>query len=161
VTKKFSMLEVPDARFLAGDLFRDAFKSEIPSYPRHFVALYQVRPGEFRTAGYIHFSAFESVYLAGGLVIDKTLYPLLSKEDLAELGPRPSMGEYTMREGIALLTDSVAVFASIGIPRSVELNLNVGYVRTHIADLFAVWQREVPPELQRAITDRVARLLPF
>jgi hypothetical protein len=114
-----------------------------------------------RTAGYIHFSAFESVYLAGGLVIDKTLYPLLSKEDLAELGPRPSMGEYTMREGIALLTDSVAVFASIGIPRSVELNLNVGYVRTHIADLFAVWQREVPPELQRAITDRVARLLPF
>jgi hypothetical protein len=155
------MLEVPDARFLAGNLFRDAFKSEIPSYPRHFVALYRVRPGEFRTAGYIHFSLFESVYLAGGLVIDKSLYPLLSKEDLAELGPRPSMGEYTMREGIALLKDSVAVFASIGIPRSVEINLNVGYVRTHVENLFAVWQREVPPDMQRAITERVARLLPF
>ena len=155
------MIEVPDARFFAADLFRDAFKTEIPEYPRHFVALYQVRPGEFRTAGYIHFAAFETVYLAGGLVIDKSLYPLLSKEDLAELGPQPSLGEYTMREGVARLTDSVAVFASIGIPRSVELNLNVGYVRTHVKDLFAVWQREVPPEIQRAITDRVARLLPF
>ena len=158
---RFSMIEVPDARFLAGDLFRAVYKSEIPEYPRHFVALCQVRPGEFRTAGYIHFSAFESVYLAGGLVIDKTLYPLLSREDLAELGPRPSMGEYTMREGIALLKDSVAVFASIGIPRSVELNLAVGYSRTHLSTLFAFWQREVAPDMQRAITDRVARLLPF
>ena len=155
------MIEVPDARYFAGELFRDAFKSELPDYPRHFVALYQPRPGEFRTAGYIHFSLFESVYLAGGLVIDKTLYPLLSKDDLAELGPRPSMGEYTMREGIARLTDSVAVFASIGIPRSVEVNLNVGYSRTHLGTLFAFWQRPVPPDIQRAITDRVARLLPF
>jgi hypothetical protein len=158
---KFTMLEVPDARFLAGDLFRSAYKSEIPGYPRHFVALCELRPGEFRTAGYIHFSAFESVYLAGGLVIDKTLYPQLTKEDLAQLGPRPSMGEYTMREGIAMLKDSVAVFASIGIPRSVELNINVGYSRTHLPTLFAFWQREVPPGDQRAITDRVARLLPF
>ena len=158
---KFSMIEVPDARFFAADLFRDAFKTEIPEYPRHFVALYQVRPGEFRTAGYIHFAAFETVYLAGGLVIDKSLYPLLSKEDLAELGPRPSLGEYTMREGIARLTDSVAVFASIGIPRSVELNLAVGYSRTHLSTLFAFWRRPVTPEIQRAITDRVALLLPF
>src|SRR5205823_11211340 len=116
--KKFSMIEVPDARYFAGTLFRDAFKSEIPEHPRHFVALCQLNPGEFRTAGYIHFSPFESVYLAGGLVIDKTLYPLLSREDLAELGPRPSMGEFTMREGIARLTYSVAVFAGIRIPSS-------------------------------------------
>lgn len=161
MSEHFQLIEVADATFYAGALFHSVFGAGIPTYPRHFVALYQVRPGELRTAGYVHFSCFESVYLVGGLVVDKSLYPLIPPAHLAELGPRPSIGEYLMREGIAALGDSLAVFAFIGDRRSVEVNLNVGYVATHIDQLYAYWRRPLPEEVKRLAAERVFKLAPF
>ena len=157
---KFSIMELDDAGYLAGELFRRTFGSALPEYPRHFVTLYESSPGTYRTAGYVHFSPFEGVYLAGGLIADKAVYPSVAKGDLAELGPRPSIGEFTMREGIARL-DGAAVFAYIGDPRSVAVNLNVGYVATHVDNLFVFWKTNMPADIQRAVVDRVARLVPF
>ena len=159
--QRFSMVEVPEASFLAGALFRGAFGVDPPATPRHFVTLYQSEPGRFVAAGYVHFSPFESVWLAGGLVASKALYPTIPREHLAELGPRPSIGEYTMREGIVRLGDTIAVFASIGVPRSVVVCRDVGYVDTAVEGLYACWRREVAPEIQRAIAERVARITPF
>src|SRR3954463_2347851 len=123
--QRFSMVEVPDARFLAGDLFRAVFGADIPEMPRHFVTLYQRQPGVFETAGYVHMSPFEGVYLTGGLLANKALYASIPREHLAELGPRPSIGEYTMREAIARLGDCYAVFAVISEARSIEVNRDV------------------------------------
>jgi hypothetical protein len=161
MTSHFRLLEVDDAAFFAGELFKRVFGGEIPTYPRHFVCLYQVRPGELRTAGYVHFSRFESMHLVGGLVVDKAIYPSIPAEHLAELGRRPSIGEFLMREGIAALGDSVAVFALIGDRRSVEVNLSVGYVPTHIDKLYAFWQRDLPDNVKRLAAERVMKIAPF
>jgi hypothetical protein len=120
-----------------------------------------VRPCELRTAGYVHFSRFESVHLVGGLVIDKAIYPSIPAAHLAELGPRPSIGEFLMREGIAALGDSLAVFALIGDRRSIEVNLAVGYVPTHIDKLYAFWQQELPEDIKRLAAERVMKVAPF
>ena len=157
----FLILEPDDAAPYAGDLFRRVFGGEIPNYPRHFVCLYTPRPGEFRTAAYVHFSRFESAHLVGGLVAEKALYATLPAEHRAELGPRGSIGEFVMREGIARLGASTAVFALIGDARSVEVNRNVGYVATHIDKLYAYWQREFTPEVKHAFAERVMRIAPF
>jgi hypothetical protein len=159
--QRFSVVEVPDARFLAGDLFRRTFGGDPPEIPRHFVCLYQPEPGTFRTAGYVHFSPMEGVWLAGGLVADKALYPSIPREHLAELGPRPSIGEYVMREGIERLGECFAVFAYIGDERSIAVNRDVGYVPTHIEHVYACWRKQVPPAIQRAAAERVAKLAPF
>lgn len=159
--KRFSVLEVPDATFLAGHLFRTVFGCDIPAMPRHFVCLYQSSPGTFEAAGYVHFSPFEGVWLAGGLLANKALYPHIPKEHLAELGPRPSIGEYVMREGIERLGECYAVLAYIGDPRSIAVNRDVGYVPTHVENIYACWRKAVPPGIQRAIAERVARVAPF
>ncbi len=161
MTGHFTLLEVADAAFYAGELFRRTFAADLPTYPRHFVCLYRVRPGELRTAGYVHFSRFESMHLAGGLVVDKAIYSIAPPGHLAELGPRPSIGEYVMREAIAALGDSLAVFANIGDARSVELNRNVGYVPTHIDQLYAYWQAALSDEVKRLAAERVMKIAPF
>ena len=157
----FSLIEVEDAAFYAGDLFRRVFGGDIPNYPRHFVCLYESAPGQLRTAGYAHFSRFEAVHLVGGLMVDKSLYPLIPPEHLAELGSGNSIAEYIMRESIPMLGRSAAVFALIGDQRSREVNLRVGYVATHITDLYAFWQADLPEDIKRAAAERVMKVAPF
>jgi hypothetical protein len=159
----FRVIEVgtEQAEFLAGDLFRTVFAQPLPAHPRHFVSLYRVKNGAFRVAGYVHFSRFESVHLAGGLVVDRALYGEIPPEHLRELTPCRSIGEHLMKQGILSLPDSPAVFAFIGDPRSIDVNERVGYVRTHLQNLYAFWRRDVPPDLRRLIAERVMRVAPF
>jgi hypothetical protein len=159
--RHFEVIEVQDAAWYAGDLFRRVFGAEIPTYPRHFVCLYREAAGKFRTAGYVHFSRFESVHLTGGLVVDKSLYASIPREHLAQLNPRGSIGEHVMAEGIRRLGDSAAVFALIGDARSAEVNRHVGYVATHIDQLYAFWQRDFPEEVKRLAAERVKKIAPF
>lgn len=161
MTTHFHIIEIDDAAFFAGDLFRRVFGADPPDYPRHFVCLYRADDGAIRTAGYVHFSSFESMHLVGGLVVEKSLYRMVPSAHLAELGPNRSIGEYLMAEGVARLAGSAAVFAIIGDARSVEVNRNVGYVPTHLPNLYAFWKRELPEEVKRAAAERVMRIAPF
>ena len=161
MSEHFLVLEVSDAEFFAGPLFKRVFGAPPPAFPRHFVCLYRSEAGDMRSAGYVHFSAFESLYLAGGLVVDKTLYASIPKEHLDEVGPNRSIGGYVMAEGIGRLTDAAAVFAFIGDARSVTVNLAIGYVPTHIEKLYAYWKRDFPEEIRRAAAERVMRIAPF
>ena len=156
----FSIIEVEDAAFYAGELFKRVFGGEIPDFPRHVVCLYRSDAGSFRTAGYVHFSPFESMHLAGGQVVDKSLYGLIPAEHLDEL-PNRSIGQFVMSEGIRRLADSAVVWAYIGDPRSVAVNRNVGYVPTHVEKLFAFWKRDFPEEIKRAAAERVMKVAPF
>ena len=161
MSEHFLVLDTLDAEFFAGPLFKRVFGAAVPAFPRHFVCLYRSDAGELRTAGYVHFSAFESVYLAGGLVVDKSLYATIPKAHLDEIRSDYSIGGHVMAEGIRRLTDAAAVFAYIGDARSVEVNLAIGYVPTHIEKLYAWWKVEFPEEIRRAAAERVIRVAPF
>ena len=157
----FRVIETEHAEFFAGDLFRRVFGQDLPTHPRHFVSLYNAGDGRLRVAGYVHFSPFESVHLAGGLVVDRALYGEIPPEHLQELAPCRSIGEHLMKQGILALPESVAVFAFMGDRRSIEVNERVGYVATHLEHLYACWRRDVPPDLRRLIAERVMRVTPF
>jgi len=158
---RFLVVETDHAEYLAGGLFRRVFGQDLPAHPRHFVSLYRTEEGTFRVAGYVHFSAFESVHLAGGLVVDRALYSEIPAAHLQELAPCRSIGEHLMKQGILALPDSAAVFAYIGDRRSIEVNERVGYVRTHLENLYAYWRRDLPPDVRRLIAERVMRVAPF
>lgn len=161
MARRFEVMEVKDAKPFVGELFRRVFGGDLPDFPRHFVCLLHEGEGRIRAVGYVHFSPFESVWLAGGLVVDKGVYADVSKEELAQAGANGSLGEFTMADGIRQLGDDNPVFAYIGDARSVTVNLNIGYARTHLPNLFAFWKRRFPPQTERAICERVNRLAPF
>lgn len=158
---RFLVVETDHAEYFAGELFRRVFGQELPAHPRHFVSLYAAGGGRIRVAGYVHFSTFESVHLAGGLVVDRALYDEIPAAHLQELAPCRSIGEHLMKQGILALPESPAVFAYIGDPRSIEVNERVGYVRTHLENLYAYWRRDMPPDVRRLIAERVMRVAPF
>ncbi|HUI99014.1 MAG TPA: hypothetical protein VLY46_02210 [Usitatibacter sp.] len=157
----FLVTETHDAAFLAGDLFRRVFGQPIPGYPSHFVCLHRADDGALRTAGYVHFSAFESVHLVGGFVVDREMYRGAARAHLEELRPSLTIGEHLMREAIRALPSSNAVFAFMGDRRSIEVNERVGYERTHLPNLFAFWRRDLPGDAKRALAERVMRVTPF
>ncbi len=159
--RHFLVTETHDAEYLAGDLFRRVFGQSIPDYPSHFVCLHRAGDGTLRTAGYVHFSAFESVHLVGGFVVDREIYRGAARADLEELHPSLSIGEHLMREAVGALPPSNAVFAFMGDRRSIEVNERVGYVRTHLPNLYAFWRRELAEDAKRAIAERVLRVTPF
>lgn len=161
MARRFIVIEAKDAEPFVGDLFRRVFAANPPDFPRHFVCLLVEGDGRFRTAGYAHFSRFESVWLGGGLVVDKSIYASVSKEELKGVGPNGSIGEFTVADAIRQLGDEDPVLAYIGDPRSITVNLNAGYVETHVPKIYAVWKRRFPPEIERAICERVGRLAPF
>jgi hypothetical protein len=159
--RTFEVVEVKDAAPFVGYLFERVFAAKPPDFPRHFVCLLHEGDGRFRVAGYAHFSRFESVWLGGGLVVDKSIYASVTKEELAGCGPNGSIGEFTVAEGIRQLGDDDPVLAYIGDPRSIVVNLNAGYVETHIPKIYACWKRRFTPEVERAICERVNRIAPF
>jgi len=161
VPRHFLVTETHDAAFLAGGLFRRVFGQPIPDYPSHFVCLHRGDDGTLATAGYVHFSAFESVHLVGGFVVDRELYRRLPPGHLEELRPSLTIGEHLMREAIRALPPSNAVFAFMADARSIEVNERVGYGRTHLANLYAFWRRDLSEEAKRAIAERVLRVTPF
>ena len=159
--KRFEVIEVRDAKPYVGELFRRTFGGDLPEFPRHFVCLLHEGEGRTRACGYVHFSPFESVWLTGGLVVDKSVYQSVAKEDLAPLGTDGSIGAFTMREGIRQLDERNPVFAYIGDVRSVDVNLRIGYVATHLPNLYVFWKGRYAPEVESAICERVNRITPF
>jgi hypothetical protein len=155
------VIEVKDAQPFVGELFQRVFAAKPPDFPRHFVCFLNEGEGRLRVAGYAHFSRFESVWLGGGLVVDKSIYATVTKEELVGVGPNGSIGEFTVADSIRQLGDDSPVLAYIGDPRSITVNLNAGYVETHVPKIYACWKRRFAPEVERAICERVSRLAPF
>ena len=161
MTKSFMVVETKEAQPFVGYLFQRVFGASPPDYPRHFVCLLDEGGGRLRVAGYAHFSRFEGAWLGGGLVVDKAVYAAVTKEELAAVGSRGSIGEYTVSESIRQLGDDSPVFAYIGDSRSIKVNLDAGYVETHIPKIYAFWKRRYGPEVEHAICERVSRIAPW
>ena len=150
----FTMREVaaPDAR--AAALFRRAFGSAHPDFPRHFVA---ERDGV--VAGYVHFTQQEpGVFLVGGLCVDATLYRRLAKPEREAVGASGSLSRWILSRAIDSLGAKRAVFAYTGNTMSRRDTRALGFEPASGPYLLAQWH-EGPRDA--ALLARIAALGPF
>jgi hypothetical protein len=155
-----AIVEVNDARALAGTLFERNFKTAIPDFPRHFVLVDRGRGEPGTVIGYVHHTPFGEAYLAGGLVVAALEFRRLDERTAAAVRGEGGLGEWIMRASCASL-DGDAVFAYMGDAKSIRVNLRVGFVPTAHRYLHVLWKRALPPERMRAIVERVAALGAF
>src|SRR5207245_370647 len=135
----FRLREIETA-LAAAALFRRAFRTDPPSYPRHFVA---VRFPDEMIAGYVHFTEYEpAVYLCGGLCVDNRIYRLLSADQRAALARCGSLSRWLIDASIAALGVKRAVFAYTGDIRSRRDVFALGFAPTSSRFLLVQWHEE-------------------
>lgn len=155
------VMEVQDAAPYAGALFARVFKHPIPDFPRHFVLVFQPPGEETRTLGYVHHMAFESGYLAGGLVVDGNEFRKLTKQTQDELMKRGGMAQWVMAESCQRLQPCDAFYAYIGDDKSRDVNVRIGYRLVHAPYLYVFPSKKVSEERLAALTAKVVALGPF
>ena len=154
------IIEVRDAAPLAGELFFRAFAQPIPDFPRHFVLACSRSDEQPFALGYVHQTAFESSYLAGGLVVDVWKFRGLSPAEKDEIRERGGMAEWLMTESCRLVHPCDAVFGHIGDPKALIVDTRVGFRPTEYPYLY-VLPASAPASELFAISARVAALGPF
>lgn len=155
------VFEVQDAALYAGALFARKFRQPIPDIPRHFVLVFQPPGEEIRTLGYVHHTAFESGYLAGGLVVDGNEFRKLTRPTQDELMKRGGMAQWVMSESCQRLQPCDAFYAYIGDDKSRVLNERIGYRLLHPPYLYVFPSKGVSEERLAALTAKVVALGPF
>lgn len=153
--------ETADAEFYSGELFRRRFRSDPPNYPKHYVAFYREGPGEYRSVGYIHYTAFEDSYLCGGMVIDDRMYRRIPAQHRQLIREAGGIAEIMLRETFARLAHAPAIWGHVGDKQAEVVNLRAGFRRTHHPHVMVVWNADLPQEEQVARLDRVIALGPF
>ena len=153
-----SLCEVSDASALAGNLFRQAFKVDIPRTPRHFVLIRRTASNSPLVLGYVHFTEAGSAYLAGGLVVSAMEFRRLDKETAELVRGQGGLAEWTMRTACGWLSDTDAVFACIGDNKSLYVNLRIGFMPTGQEYLHVLWKRHLDETSRQALIARVASM---
>ncbi len=155
------VLEVQDAAPSAGALFARKFGHPVPDFPHHFVLVFQPPGQEARTLAYVHHTAFESGYLAGGLVSDGNEFRKLTRQTQDELMERGGMAQWVMSESCQRLQPCDAFYAYIGDHKSRDLNLRIGYRLVQAPYLYVLPSAGVSEERLAALTAKVVALGPF
>ena len=155
------VVEVQDAAPYAGALFLRKFRHPIPDFPRHFVLVFKPPGEEGRTLAYVHHMAFESGYLAGGLVADGNEFRKLKKRTQDALMKRGGMAQWVMSESCARLQPCDAFYAYIGDEKSRVLNERIGYRILHPPYLYVFPSLGVPEGRLAALAAKVVALGPF
>lgn len=153
--------EVRNAEFFAGDLFRRIFHSDPPNYGRHFIALYRDATGQFLSVGYIHFTAFEDMFLVGGMVVDKRTYRRIPAIDRKIIRDAGGIAEWLLRHTIARFPEAPAVWGHVGDKLAYDVDFRVGFRPTAHRHVIAMWKHELPESEKAARAQRVALLGPF
>lgn len=159
----FGVVEVAEADFLVGDLFRRRFATDsFPASPKHFVAFYRHEDGALLPLGYVHFEIWEGQAMGGGLVIDERAYRRVPAADREAIRARGGVAEAMLRQSFALLpADLVAIWAYIGDALSEKVNRRVGFVPTGERYVRVIWRNE-PDEAGKAYwLQRVVEYGPF
>lgn len=155
------VLEVQDAAPYAGALFQRKFGQPVPDFPRHFVLVFRPPGEEIRTLGYVHHMAFESGYLAGGLVADGNEFRKLKRPTQDALMRRGGMAQWVMSESCQRLQPCDAVYAYIGDDKSRDVNVRIGYSLVHAPYLYVFPSKGVTEKRLAALTAKVVALGPF
>ena len=154
------IVEVQWASEQSADLFRRVFRAEIPDFPRHFEIA--VTDGESAGArlGYVHYSAFENAWLAGGLVVAAMEFRRLDKETADLVREAGGLAEWLMSASCSVLGGD-AVFAYMGDRKSITVNTRVGFRPTGHQYLYVILRDGVPAEQASEIIERVRQIGPF
>jgi hypothetical protein len=155
-----SLIEVDDATELAGALFKQAFRAEIPRFPRHFVLLRKTLQGDI-PIGYVHYTKSANAYLGGGLAVSAMEFRKLEKHTAELVRREGGFAEWAVRTSCECLDDADAVFAYMGDAKSIRVNTRVGFSFTGRRHLYALWKRQLPPDEQEALIERIAAIGPF
>lgn len=156
-----SLIEVSDASALAGPLFRQAFRADIPRFPRHFVLLRRAADLGPLVMGYVHYTKNGRAYLAGGLVVAAMEFRRLDTDTADLVRKEGGLAEWTMRTTCSWLNDADAVFAYMGDAKSIRVNLRVGFVPTEHKYLHVLWKGALDPDGRQALVERIAAVGPF
>ena len=156
-----ALVEVLDARPLAGDLFRRHFNAAIPLFPRHFVLVDRARPEGAPAIGYVHHTRFGDASLAGGLVVSALEFRRLDGATAAAVRAEGGLAEFVMRASCASIEGVAAVFAYMGDTKSIRVNLRVGFVATEYKYLHVLWKGDLAEDRRSAIVARVGALGAF
>ena len=156
-----ALLEVDEAGELAGALFERAFKAAIPTFPRHFVLVDRSRAEPRTAVGYVHHTAVEGAYLAGGLVVSALEFRRLDSATAEAVRREGGLAQFVMRASCASLDGVDAVFAYMGDAKSIRVNLRVGFVPTAHRYLHVLWKGAAAEERRLAVVERVAALGAF
>jgi hypothetical protein len=155
------MVEVADAKPLAGDLFRRVFKCDPPDYPRHFVAVYEPDAGEALPLGYIHFTPHGAAYLCGGMAFDERLYRLLPAADRKALRVLGGVAHLMHERTRPALADAEAIFGYVGDLKAERVDLRSGFVHTGHKHLIVTWLRDLAPARRTALVEEIRAMGPF
>ena len=153
--------EVSDAEFYAGDLFRRRFRANPPDFPKHYVAFYRHGRTRYLPVGYIHHSAFEDMFLCGGMVIDERLYRRIPAPHRRLIKDTGGVAEIMLRETFARLGTAPAIWGYVGDKQAEEVDVRAGFRHTHHPHVMVVWNRKLPEPEKTARLERVIALGPF
>lgn len=153
--------EVGDAEFYAGDLFRRRFGHAPPAFPSHYVAFYRASRSSYWPAGYVHYAAFEDMYMCGGMVVDDRLYRRIPTEHRALIRNAGGIAEIMLRDTFARLRHAPAIWGYVGDKQAEAVDLRAGFVHTHHPHVMVVWNRALPEVEKAALIERVIALGPF
>ena len=156
---ELSILEVPNARHLAGELFRQAFRLEIANFPRHFVVVRRSQTSD-SAIGYVHYTESGSAYLAGGLVVSALEFRRFDEETASLVRSQGGLAEWLMRTTCDWL-DADAIFAYMGDAKSIRVNSRVGFTFTGHKHLFVLWKSSLASVEQTDLVERIAEIGPF
>lgn len=159
----FHVVEVADADFLVGTLFRRRFATNtFPSTPKHFVAFYRDMSGGLLPLGYVHHELWEGQALTGGLVIDDRLYRRVPSMDREAIRSRGGVAELLLRDSFALLPqDLIGIWGYVGNPQAEKVDLRVGFRHTSVKHVMVIW-RNAPDDAVKAYwLQRIVAYGPF
>ena len=160
----FCVVEVDNAEPLVGALFRRRFQTEhFPDEPRHFVAFATLPDATLLSLGYVHYTMWQGCALCGGLVIDERHYRRLPTAIRRTLQAAGGVAELLLRHSFDRLpADTPAIWGHVGDRQSEKVCLRVGFERTDVQYLLAVWRKPHLDEAsKRAWVERVSAITPF
>jgi hypothetical protein len=157
----YKVMNVSDGKKYAGDLFSDAFKSEIPNFPLHFVLLLKIYQ-EYKTVGYVHYSKYnENSYLCGGLVVNANIFRKLDKEQRNFIKNKGGFAEIILRESFESLKPFDVIWGYVGDKLAEKVDLRVGFEKTHKKFIMAVWGKYYSNHEKIKLVDEVFKIGPF
>lgn len=160
----FLVLELDQAEAVAGPLFKRRFRTDsFPDTPRHYVAFARLRDASLVSLGYVHYTVLEDVALCGGLVIDDQHYRRLPQNFRAEIVRAGGIAENLLKISFDRLPAQVrSIWGHVGDRQSEKVCLRVGFERTNVQFLLAVWRDASLGESEKAaLIQRVEALTPF
>ncbi|MCV6627257.1 MAG: polysaccharide deacetylase family protein [Cellvibrionaceae bacterium] len=160
----FGVVEVDQAEFLAGDLFRRRFNTDsFPETPHHYIAFVKLACGNLVRVGYIHQTAWNGCFLTGGLVSENQPATPIPKAIKALIWEHGGVAKLLMSYAVnSVPADTKAVWAYSGHPSTLKMCDELGLLPTSAPHVRMKWLDTSADEQERArYLAQVVALGPF